>query len=484
MADNKKTISEGPQKSEQDKRLRLPKPTVFDLYNAFVQNTFCANINGSLHIFDLNKSYYAPVSQSEIEEMLLARFYHIIVASGSTAIVKKCAELILRKKPMEVLSPDRRGILCFQNGYLPLDNLENTVFYPYTTSEQVFPTYHIKSLGYINMQNWGAAKNLDTPTMDLFLRTVACGNPSVITRIWQMLGYLLTPDSNGKCFFLLQGVPNSGKSVIGNLVRALISEHRIANLDIDQLGKKNATSLLMDKSINISMDLPNKTLLPLAIRNIKLITGNDDLTVEYGNGTYATYHGGCKFLFATNHPLTLKGVDLGLEERLVCIPFQYTIPPTRRDRNLLANLLSERDNIVVKALAHYRDLRNNNYVFAGADLDVCKTKIRYLPTEAEDTDATLCQFVEERCEFVSQQYRIYTDTLYAAYLAFCKEQGYSPINNVASFSRRLHRCYPDQLKKDKWRDYNSEGAEVNRNGFRGILLQPMIPIQKDGIYNV
>lgn len=465
-------------------RISLPKPTVFDLYNAFTQHIPCANINGALHIFDQDKGYYAPIDQRGIEELLLNQFYHIVVASGSPSIVKKCAELIIRKRPIAVSSADKNGILCLQGGYLPLNNLENTVFCPYSNSEQVYRTYHINSIGYLDMHNWGTAKNLGTPNMDLFLRTIACNNPYIITRIWQMIGYLLTPDTNGKCFFLLQGVPNSGKSVIGNLIRALISEHRIANLDIDQLGKKNATSLLVDKSINISMDLPNKTLLPLAIRNIKLITGNDDLTVEYGNGSYATYHGGCKFLFATNHPLTLKGMDLGLEERIICIPFLYSIPPIQRDRNLLTNLLSEKDNIVAKALAHYRDLRYNNYVFAGSDLEICKTKIRYLPTEAEDTDATLCQFVEERCRFVSQKHRIYTDKLYSAYLTFCKEQGYSPINNAISFSRRLHRCYPEQLRKDKWREIIADGVEVNQNGFRGIALQAMISTRSDGVYNV
>lgn len=479
-------LSEGVPENDQskDSRTSNPKPTVFDLYDAFIQKTPCANINGSLHIYDYSKGYFAPVTQREIEELLLDRFYDTVVASGSSAIVKKCADLIIKKRPMEVASADRCGVLCLQQGCLPLNDLEHTMFYLYANTTQVYPTYIINAAGHPNQHNWGLMKTLATPVMDSCLNSVACGNPIVVTRIWQMIGYLLTPDTNGKCLFLLQGVPNSGKSVIGNLIRSLISEHRISNLDIDQLGKKNATSLLVNKSINISMDLPNKTLLPLAIRNIKLITGNDALTVEYGNGTYATYHGGCKFLFATNHPLTLKGVDLGLEERIVCIPFQRTIPPAQRDRNLLTHLLGERDNIVAKALAYYRDLRNNNYVFAGADLDVCKTKIRYLPTEAEDADAALCQFVEERCEFVPHQYRIYTHTLYAAYLAFCKELGYSPINSIVSFSRRLYRCYPDQLRKDKWRDSNSDGAEVNQNGFKGIALRPMIPIQKDSIYNV
>ena len=93
------------------------------------------------------------------------------------------------------------------------------------------------------------------------------------------------------------------------------------------------------------MDLPNRALATPTIRNIKLITGNDTITIEYENGELETYRGSCTFLFATNHALTLRGCDLGFEERVVCIPFTYTIPPKQRNPFLLNLLLSERDNI-------------------------------------------------------------------------------------------------------------------------------------------
>ena len=74
--------------------------------------------------------------------------------------------------------------------------------------------------------------------------------------------YLISPDQNGKCFFVLQGLPNSGKSLLGKFLQELFPEYKIATLDIDQLSKRNATSQLMNKSLNISMDLPNKALSP------------------------------------------------------------------------------------------------------------------------------------------------------------------------------------------------------------------------------
>lgn len=130
------------------------------------------------------------------------------------------------------------------------------------------------------MTNWGYAKSLSTPQMDYFLNSIAQGNQTIVTRIWQMIGYLLAPDLNAKAWFLLQGVPNSGKSVIGNLITSFFPDTKIESLDIDQLGKRTATSLLVNKCVNISMDLPNKALSTLAIRNIKLMIGNDDITVE------------------------------------------------------------------------------------------------------------------------------------------------------------------------------------------------------------
>ncbi len=472
-------------KSGAQARFSLPKPTVFDLYNEFMMCISCANIGGMLHIYNPERKFFSPTTQRELEEIILDRFYNTVVASGSTNIVKRCAELIMRRKPKEVLSPDKKEILCLEKGYLPLDNMENTYLHSYVQGSGICPTYLINAAGYSNMHNWGLMKNLSTETMDAFLDAIACKNPVIVERIWQMLGYLLTPDIKGKCFFLLQGVPNSGKSVLGNLIKTLISSHRIASLDIDQLGKKNATSVLLDKSINISMDLPNKALLPLAIRNIKLITGNDDVTVEFANGTYATYHGGCKFLFATNHALTLRGCDLGFEERIVCIPFTNSIPAAHRNRNLLADLLNEKDMIVAKALAYYRDLRNNNYVFAGSNLDVCKTKIRYLPIEAEDMDATLCQFVDDRCKFVSDKYGTYTEDLHDAYLTYCREHGYTPIDNKVVFSRRFYKCYSDKVKKDKWRSESIYGGEErNQNGFLGVVLEAMSPQKINGVWNV
>ncbi len=447
-------------------KVQFVKPTQFDMLNAFFCNVQHANIDGILHIFSPEDGYYKPVDQRELEDYLLNHFYDMVVQSGSMRIVKACAELILRRKSVPAISAEKQSILCFSDGYLPIGNTEETGFMPYEPYSNVYPTYCIKADGSPNMSNLDIAKGLYTPWMNWFINCISAGNNEIAARIWQMIGYFLTPDMNGKCFFILQGVPNSGKSILSNFIAALLPDHRVASLDIDQLGRKYATSQLINKSVNISNDLPNKPLSSLAIRTIKLMTGNDDITVEYPNGKLMKYHSNCKFLFSTNHALTLKGTDDGFLERLVCIPFTYSVSADQRNRMLMQYLLNEKDYIVAKAIAYYRDLRLNNYIFAGTGTDACKPKIRYLPTEADDTDANLCHFVEEKCQF-SENARTYTSELYDAYIAFCRLCGYTPIDNSASFSRRLHKCYADKVKKGRWRD--ADGG--NQNGFCGITFK-------------
>ena len=472
------TVSLSPSE-ETDKVESSPpkKMTAFSMYEHFRKHTRYANIDGVFHIYNHSKKYYVPIDKHELENYLISIYYKEISQTNSLRIVKTCADLIIRQYVPEQASADKRMYLCFRNGYIPLADFNTAYFKPYTENDPpssfIAPTYLLNATAVPQIGSWNIVKGLSTLQMDDFLYQISGGNEEIIHRIWQMIGYLLTPDMQGKCFFVLQGLPNTGKSVLGNLLSQLLPDHRIASLDIDQLGKRYATSALKDKSINISMDLPNKILSSLAIRNIKLMTGNDDITIEHKNGTLEKYRGYCKFLFATNHALTLAGYDRGFEERIVCIPFKHAIPPEKRNYNLLQELLRERDKIVSKAIAHYFDLRRRNYIFSGYDHESCQPQIRYLPTNAEDVDATLCSFVEAKCEFVPQDRGTYTEEIYHAYLAYCREHNETPIDKMSVFSHHLLKCYSEYIVRKRWR---KTGSKENQWGFKGIAVEPIKPM--------
>lgn len=459
--------------------LPIPKMTAFTMFEHFINANSCVRIDGVLHIYNHSDQCYQPFNKQEVESLLLRNYYRCIAATGSLRIVKTCANLIIHGNYPEVSPAEKNGYLCFKDGYLTLSDVNKAIFYSYDLqNNNIFPTFHLDCSSSALFSPLAGSKSLSTPHMDHFLRTSAFGIPYFADRVWEMLGYLLSPDNDGKCFFVLQGFPNSGKSILGRFIQKLYPQYRIANLDIDQLNKEKSTKKLINKSINISMDLPNKPLGPLAIRNIKLITGNDTITIEHKTGEYESFEVNCKFLFATNHSLTLCGADSGLEERLVCIPFTRSIPSEQRDHNLLDELLEEKEHIVAKAIAYYRSLRNRNYVFSGSGNALFNPRVRYLPTAADDLNANLCDFIEDRCIFIpiEEKRGIHTDVFYKAYREYCADYNETPISNEKAFSRKVLELYAPHVKKEKWR---KPGAANPTAGFYGIAFTPM-----QQIYNV
>ena len=144
---------------------------------------------------------YRPLDKNDLETFLLRRYYHLISSTGSLRIVKTSAELILRHPFPKAKSAEQNMILCFPNGFLSLGQIEQIQFFLYSHSQfNPFPTYQVQCNQFPIMSSWEAMKTLPTPYMDAFLRTSACGIPKFEDRVWEMLGYLLSPDRNGKCF--------------------------------------------------------------------------------------------------------------------------------------------------------------------------------------------------------------------------------------------------------------------------------------------
>ena len=128
----------------------------------------------------------------------------------------------------------------------------------------------------------------------------------MVTRIWEMIGYLVAPDIMAKKFFLLQGPSNTGKSVLGRFIQNIFPKGQVTGLSLSQLGDANLPAEFMGSRLNLSMDLSNNKTDPKAIERIKLLTGNDLISQNIKYKDNRSYNGQCKFLFSTNHPIRLK----------------------------------------------------------------------------------------------------------------------------------------------------------------------------------
>lgn len=213
--------------------------------------------------------------------------------------------------------------------------------------------------------NWapGAAH----PTFDTYLSFVSGGDKTLESRIWQILGYMLVPDNSAKNVFLFEGEPSTGKSLLVNLLRALIStrEDTCISLAVNELAERFSLASLADAALCIAPDMPAKPLSKRAIGVLKAISGGDAVSGDqkYKNRRHFFFPG--KVLLVSNHELSLEEADPAFEDRLIRVPFLNSVPRSEQNRDLLLQLLMEADGIATTAIFSYWDLVAHGYKFAG-----------------------------------------------------------------------------------------------------------------------
>lgn len=344
--------------------------------------------------------------------------------------------------------PPDRDVVVFKDGVLKLDTWH---FLPYHT-----PEFFATSCLNVCYQK---GNHSECPEFSAFIRSIAGTDRDLETRMWQVLGYLLTQDQRGKCFFLLQGPHDSGKSVFGNFLRSCMDAEFVSGLDIHSFHRNFALSDLLGKRLCMDMDLSAGALNNRVVSNLKKLTGGDLISADVKYGPRATFVNETQFLFASNHAVFARDVDPAFMRRMVLIPFSRSIPPEEQDKDLLKRFDQERDAIVYKALLYYRSLRDNNYQFAG---DYTEQSIL---TDSDELRDLVYRFAREECE---QSEGCWTPTE-ELFQAFIRLNGIRCEMN--QFSRLLNdsfRLLYSGVKKERRRISSTSNPTY---GYSGIALK-------------
>lgn len=424
----------------------------FELAEIYMRRVSLLRIDGKLHLY--TGKYFQALNRGQLETSVLETLKQEL-RSGSFSRVKAVAGVLQTQALPECSSAGFDGWLGFANG---IWNIYSGDYFEHSSPHPPCPiTYCLEQISY-----YEPTYLPPTSHCDRFFYRITGGDAILTQRIWEMIGYILTPDTKAKAFFLLQGVPHSGKSILGRFLESFFPQGRITSLDISRLGGQFLPDAITDSCLNLSMDLPDKPLSTGAIANIKMITGGDLSTQEAKYKEAKAYRSHCKLLFSTNHSLKMREKDSAFLERIICIPFRNAISRQEQDTNLLQKLLLEKEAAAMKALVYYKRLQKNGYQFSGNEAILPDISYQLKPQEI------MREFVEARCEFVPYDGgKTYTDDLYNAYVIFCKESGHMQYQESIGFSRLFAALYAGKVISDRWRENGN-----NRNGYKGVILLP------------
>lgn len=425
--------------------------TSFDVSVELIQKLPFAIIDKELYCF--NGNYYSIVDSDDVNSLIMTLCPDEVRAKGYPRFVKDIQEFIRMWPELKLTTSVQNSFphcLAFNNGVL---NLQNWSFVPH--SPAIFLTYKVCT-------DFSPTANLDTPSFDRYLLQTFNGEPQLIERMWESLGYLITNDHNGKAFFVLQGVGDSGKSMLIHFIESLFPESLICPAQLSDFGERFGMSIMNGKKLCICADLPKKPINEQAAGMIKAMTGGDVIACEGKYEAKKTFKNTAKLICATNHPVTLASEDEAFMRRMIIIPFIYSIPKEQQDHMLIEKLKDEKQAIVIKALQAYCRLRDRNYVFSGSDL-VNSLRLNAAPVVVS-TESLIEEFVNLHCKFVSEEQFTSTDDLCTAYNQFTSQRGL-PLMDKTDFSKRLKEKYSPRIT-----DYRVTVSGKKTRGYRGIIL--------------
>ena len=296
------------------------------------------------------------------------------------------------------------------------------------------------------------------PAFDAFCASSLEGDLDKRRLLSEIIGYICSDQSAGKCAFFLKGEPNSGKSVVSEFIARLFDPSVISSIPLHQLGDRFFRAELAGKKVNIAGEIAGRSLRDISI--FKSITGGDRIAGEYKGRDPFYFTPRCKLLFSGNTlPRTTEAdTTAAFVNRLVVLLFNRSIPRQQQDKQLPNKLWQERDAIVTFALRSMQEVMGRNFLFTlPADSNA------FLRSFADRAN-TLQGFLEEVCVLVPGA-KVFNVDLYRAFSDYCDRNGLDCFSRTRFYD--LLSGVPGVIAKRV-----RIGSE-NRQGHIGICLKTM-----------
>lgn len=273
----------------------------------------------------------------------------------------------------------------------------------------------------------------------------------------QIMGYCISPLIGAKKMFFLVGMPNTGKSLILNLLEFVVGKENRSIVGMHEIGERFKLFKLSNSIVNLSHEVRNTNIKSLDI--IKKLVANEPILVEQKGKDPKEITVKTKLIFCANSmPMLGEYDNQGISERLCVLLFNQKIEAGKRDISLLEKIKGEVDVIFSAALNYLNDLIEDQIIFEQPE----ESK-RFIAQYQANQDS-LKLFIEDRCE-INSELQIHRRKFVKHYQIYCRENILKVINDQM-LKQLLLENYPS-IRVDRFR-VNGSGTLY---GFKGIGLK-------------
>jgi putative DNA primase/helicase len=291
------------------------------------------------------------------------------------------------------------------------------------------------------------------PTWESVIETAA-GGDSELMRFFQVwTGYTLTGCVSEECLAFLHGTGANGKGTFTECVRALLGDYAITAPESLFVADRNTSASndiarLAGCRMACAAELDENA--AFAESRLKSITSRDAITARFLHREFFDFMPTHKFWISGNHKPTVRGVDHGIWRRIRLIPFIFTIPADKRDRNLADKLRAELPGILNWAIQGCMIWQAE-----GLHTPQCVAKATQDYQKAEDV---VGQFLDD-CTNAEGSGRILQSSLYESYQGWAAKQGITRPLTATKFNRKMEERGFQRIKTNGGRFW--QGLETD-----------------------
>ena len=268
-------------------------------------------------------------------------------------------------------------------------------------------------------------------------------------------GFALSSLINVKKSIFIVGESDGGKSTYLHLIESAVAPELVSNISFQQLGDRHYIIQLLGKKLNISYDNSSKAMDNEQI--FKSVVSCEKIEGRALRENPVQFIPTARLFFASNKPYIFKHPDMALYRRIVIIPFEYSIPPEKQDKQLFNKLLKERDVIFSLAAKSLKE-----FVQSGYDFKMSSKGKAYLASRIAALHSVE-EFLSDRT-VLDAKGSVPTAHLYESYKQWCNDNALTS-EEKAEFKESVLSFNPDI-------DYKKIGPREKRVwGFKGIRFK-------------
>ncbi|MBA2240030.1 MAG: hypothetical protein H0W09_02110 [Solirubrobacterales bacterium] len=270
------------------------------------------------------------------------------------------------------------------------------------------------------------------PEVEEFLGEVLA--PELAAVVYEIAGYLLTPDNRLQTAIMFLGEGANGKSVLLNVLTALLGADNVANVPLHKLEEDRfAAAELYGRLVNVYADLDARAL--QASSTFKAITGGDRILAERKYADAFSFTPYARLLFSANEPPPSPDSSNAFFRRWLILRFEQRFDGRKADRRLLERLTTpaELSGLLNKAIEALPRVRSRGSLLTTPATEKAAERFRV------DSDS-VAGFQADACE-VDLEAKIAKPQLFPAYVEWCTDNNRKPLSKQR-FNRRLEALNP------------------------------------------